>query len=70
MQNIIIYCKPSMLSTIEDSGLKYQEYSDEINVTIPYTSSVDHINQVTDDDAEFVKHFGLDYEQVNCIELI
>jgi len=70
MQNIIIHCKPSMLSTIKDSGLKYQEYFDEIDVTIPYTMEIDHVNNCIDDDEEFVNHFGLDYNQVNMIELV
>jgi len=70
MQNIIIHCKPSMLPTIKDLELDYQEYFDEVDVTIPYTLDVMNVNNSTDDDAEFVNHFGLDYEQVNCIELI
>ena len=70
MQNIIIHCKSSMLSTIKDLELDYQELYDEVDVTIPYTLDVMNVNNSTDDDAEFVNHFGLDYEQVNCIELI
>ena len=70
MQNIIIHCKSSMLSTIKDLELDYQELYDEVDVTIPYTLDVMNVNNSTDDDAEFVKHFGLDYDQVNCIELI
>ena len=70
MQNIIIHCKESMLSTIKDSGLNYEELYDEIDVTIPYTVNVMKLNKSTPNDADFVKHFGLDYDQVNCIELI
>ena len=70
MQNIIIHCKSSMLSTIKDLELDYQELYDEVDVTIPYTLDVMNVNNSTDDDEEFVNHFGLDYEQVNCIELI
>ena len=70
MQNIIIHCQPTMLSTIKDLQLDYQEYFDEIDVTIPYTIDVMDINNSTSNDAEFVKQFGLDYDQVNCIELI
>ena len=58
-----------MLSTIKDLALDYQEYYDEVDVTIPYTFDVMDINNSTDNDAEFVSHFGLDYDQVNCIEL-
>ena len=70
MQNIIIHCQPSMLSTIKDLELDYQELVDEVDVTIPYTLAVEDVNNSISDDAEFVNHFGLDYEQVNCIELI
>ena len=69
MQNVIIHCKPSLLQTIKDLELDYQDMYDEIDVTIPYTYDVIKLNNSTDDDEEFVSHFGLDYEQINCIEL-
>ena len=68
MQNIIIHCQPSMLPTIKDLKLDYQELIGEIDVTIPYTLDVMDVNNSTDNDAEFISHFGLDYDQVNCIE--
>ena len=45
MQNIIIHCKPSMLSTIKDLELDYHEYFDEVDVTIPYTLDVMNVNK-------------------------
>ena len=71
---LTIHCKPSLLSTIKELGLDWC-YSpitnlDEIDVIIPYTSEVESINDKYLDDEEFVSHFGLDYDQVNCIELI
>ena len=72
--NITIHCKPSLLSTIKQLDLDWcyspQHNLDEIDVIIPYTSEVESINDQYDNDAEFVNHFGLDYEQVNCIQLI
>jgi len=72
--NIFIHCKPSLLSTIKELGLNWcyspQHNLDEIDVIIPYTSEVESINDQYDNDEEFVNHFGLDYEQVNCIQLI
>jgi len=70
---ITIHCKPSLLTTIKRLGLDWC-YSaspnlDEIDVIIPYTSDVESINDQYEDDEEFVNHFGLDYDQVNCIEL-
>ena len=72
--NIYIHCQPSMLKTIKESGLNWcyspQFNQEEIDVIIPYTSEVESINDKYLDEAEFVNHFGLDYEQVNCIQLI
>ena len=72
--NIYIHCQPSMLETIKELGLNWcyspQHNLNEIYVIIPYTSDVESINDQYDNDAEFVNHFGLDYEQVNCIQLI
>ena len=72
--NITIHCKPSMLTTIKQSGLDWCYSSNpnlnEIDVIIPYTSDVESINDQYDNDAEFVNHYGLDYDQVNCIQLI
>ena len=59
-----------MLDTIKDLRLDYQELIGEVDVTIPYTLDVMDVNNSTETDEEFVNHFGLDYEQVNCIELI
>ena len=70
MQNIIIHCKPSMLTTVQRLNLNYVDNYGEYSVIIPYTSAVEDVNNSTNDDEEFVKHFGLDYDQVNCIELI
>ena len=72
--NITIHCQPSMLTTIKQSGLNWcyssNPNSNEIDVIIPYTSEVESINDHYLDDEQFVKHFGLDYDQVNCIQLI
>ena len=70
---LTIHCKPSLLSTIKELGLDWC-YSpianlDEIDVIIPYTSEVESINDKYLDDEQFVNHFGLDYDQVNCIAL-
>ena len=67
---VLIHCQPTMLSTIKELKLDYQELVDEVDVTIPYTLAVEDVNNSISDDAEFVNHYGLDYEQVNCIELI
>ena len=70
MQYLTIHCKPSMLSTIKELDLEYKELINEVDVIIPYTIEAEDINNSISDDAEFVEHYGLDYDQVNCIELI
>ncbi len=69
MQNIIIHCKPSLLETVQRLNLTYEDNPTELDVIIPFTDDVLDINNKYSDDAEFVSHFGLDYDQVNCIEL-
>ena len=74
MRYLTIHCQPSMLETIKKLNLDWcyspQFNLNEIDVNIPYTIEVEDVNNSISDDAEFVNHFGLDYEQVNCIELI
>ena len=70
MQNIIIHCKPSLLETVQQLNLTYEDNHNEIDVILPYTDKVESINNQYSDDEEFVNQFGLDYEQINCIELI
>ena len=72
MSFITIHCQPSLLETIKQSGLTWVQSPkfnlEEIDVIIPYTKEVDKLNYSMEDE-EFVEHFGLDYDQVNCIEL-
>ncbi len=73
MQTIVIHCQPEMLETISNSGLDWcysttQDY--EIDVNIPYTNRIEKVNNELDTDQEFCSYFGLDYDRVNCIELI
>ena len=69
MQNIINHCKPSLLETVQQLNHTYRDYYDEVDVILPYTNDVEDANNKYEDE-EFCNHFGLDYEQVNCIELI
>ena len=70
MQNIIIHCQPSLLETVQQLNLTYEDNPSEIDVILPYTKEVEDINNKYSDDEEFVNQFGLDYDQINCIELI
>ena len=61
---VIIHCQDSLLNVLNNSGLIYFEsdYNDEYDVF------VDNIEGL--EDSELCEHYGLDYNQVNCIELI
>ena len=63
MKQLIIRCKSSALNDINENNLIYRYYNDEYNVY------VDDIESIQDDD-DLVSYYGLDYEDVNCIELI
>ena len=63
MKQLIIRCKSSALNDIKENNLIYRYYNDEYNVY------VDDIESIQDDD-DLVSYYGLDYEDVNCIELI
>ena len=60
-QQVVIHCKPSLFNFLYKSDLVYSNNSDEIDVL------VDNIDSLEDD--ELCEHYGIDYEQVNCIEL-
>ena len=70
MQNIIIHCQPSLLETVQQLNLNHEDNHIEVDVILPYTDKVESINNQYSNDVEFVNHFGLDYDQVNSIELI
>ncbi len=59
---IVIHCQPSLQSNLIKLGLDYEYNCGEYDVI------VDNIDSLDDD--ELCKHYGLDYEQVNCIELV
>ena len=70
MKNVIIHCKESILNDIQDSTLNYQFNDAELNVIIPFDSNAEVINNRYSNDEDYCKHYGLDYDLVNCIELI
>ena len=68
LREIVIHCKPAVLNTqpIKDGDL-YWNYSkqfgtDEIDVTI--------IDDNDLDDEELCEFYNIDYDHVNCLELI
>ena len=68
-QQVIIHCKPDYLLKLRETGLTYFETNnDEVDVIVddvPYEVR-DGIYQ--DPDEQLCEHYGIDYEDVNCIE--
>jgi len=75
MQNVLIHMKPSALNDVKALNLKYHLIDDELNVIVP---DVDYKNGNhpemfglwQDPDEQLVEHYGLDWDQVNCVEAI
>ena len=72
MQSVLIHCKPSLEDYLTDNNIPWtfslQHGMDEIDAVvddIPYTI-VDGIYE--DPDKQLCEHYGIDYDQVNCIE--
>jgi len=73
-QSVLIHCQPTLLDYIKESNMKWS-YSpihnvEEIDVIVddvPY-EIVDGIYE--DPDQQLCEHYGIDYDQVNCIEAL
>ena len=67
--SVLIHFKPEALDHLEDLGMRYDLVKGELNVyvdDVPY-EIVDGVYQ--DPDEQLCEHYGIDYDQVNCIEL-
>ena len=68
-QQIVIHCQPSLRDFLYKNGFYYVYNNNEIDVLVddvPYEVR-DGIYQ--DPDEQLCEHYGIDYDQVNCIEL-
>jgi hypothetical protein len=66
MQQAVIHCKESYLDELLDLNV-YFEYGDgEIDVIV---NDVEFDSLTDDPDVLLCDHYGIDYDQVNCIEL-
>ncbi len=66
MSQVLIHCQPSLYDDVLTNQLNYewsrQFGQEELDVI------VDNIDAL--DDEDLCKQYGLDYDQVNCIELV
>ena len=73
-KSVVIHCQPTLLPEIRELGLNWS-FSDvygknEIDVIVddvPYTI-VDGTYQ--DPDEQLCEHYGINYDEVNCIEAL
>ena len=68
MTSIIVHFKESALDHLDDLGFSYTPNNGEYDVIVddvPY-EIVDGTYQ--DPDQQFCEFYGIDYDQVNCIE--
>jgi len=64
--HVILHCNPSVLNYVKETNLNWWDSSDhDVNEIDIFVNNIPSL-----DDEELCKHYGLDYDQVNCIELI
>ena len=70
MNKVLIHCKLDALTHLQSLGLNYQESDGEYDVIvndIPY-EIIDGYYQ--DPDEQLCEHYKINYDLVNCIELV
>ena len=69
-QHIVIHCQPSLRDFLYKNDFYYVYNDNEIDVLVddvPYTVT-DGIYQ--DPDEQLCEHYGINYDEVNCIEAL
>ena len=70
MKQILIHCKPEYLDEVKDLSLYYiHAPNGEIDVTVS-DIEYDPDHYYTDPDEQLCDYYGIDYDQVNCIEAV
>ena len=73
-QTVLIHCNPNYLSEVERLGLDHTHYDeDELTIIVPDVeykdgNHPDQNNIWEDPDVQLCNHYGIDYDQVYCIE--
>ena len=66
---VIIHCKESYQPELEDMNQLFTFGDGELDVIVddvPYN----HSHSLQDPDEQLCEHYGIDYDQINCIEAI
>ena len=71
MSFVILHCQPSLLDYVKEMNLtwwySHQHGKNEVDVIVPDVDyELDH--GLADPDEQLCHYYGIDYQQVNCIE--
>ncbi len=61
MSQVLIHCKEDSFTNLLQTQLKFEYNCGEYDVIVDNIESLD--------DEQLCSHYGIDYDQVNCIEL-
>ncbi len=73
-QKALLHCQPTLLDYIKESNMNWA-YSkrfgnNEIDVIVDDVPYEVHNGIYQDPDEQLCEHYGIDYDQVNCIEAV
>ena len=70
MKQVLIHFKESAKNHLEDLGLKYHPLHGELNVFVDDVPYEVHNGIYQDPDEQLCEHYKINYDLVNCIELV
>ena len=72
MKQVLIHCKPEARELLDELNLVYRESlqygNDELDVIVDDVKYTVQDGYYQDPDEQLCNYYGLDYDQVNCIE--
>ena len=65
---VLIHCQPSLIGTLEELGFDWEYHGQEVHAIVDDLEYeiIDSVYQ--DPDEQLCELYGIDYDQVNCIE--
>ena len=70
-QSALIHCKPEYLPEVKRLGLSYViSPIGEVDVKVPDRDYAPEDGYYPDPDEQLCEYYGIDYDQVNCIEAV
>ena len=70
MNKVLIHMNPLSLNHLKDLGLKYIPNNGELDVIVDDVAYEVRDGIYQDPDEQLCEHYGIDYNQVNCIEAL